>query len=100
MAEVPNAQYSRSLRKQLADAGLQGALQADAFKLLLQYMAEEQADQQIMAIILEQLKEGESPARLPAKMSGCEQWAGCCSTSVPCWVSKARVTARAASKAS
>jgi hypothetical protein len=62
MEQASAAQYSRSLRKQLADAGLQGALQADAFKMLLQYMTEAQADQQIMAIILEQLKECESRA--------------------------------------
>lgn len=51
--------YSKALLKQLADAGLQGALQTDAFKLLLQYMTNEQADPQIMAVILEQLKQGE-----------------------------------------
>jgi len=50
--------YSKALRKQLADAGLQGALQTDAFKLLLEYMTNEQADPQIMAMILEQLKQG------------------------------------------
>lgn len=49
--------YSKALRKQLADAGLQGALQTDAFKLLLEYMTNEQADPQIMAMILEQLKQ-------------------------------------------
>lgn len=51
-------QYSNTLRKLLSDAGLQGALQADAFKLLLQYMADEQADPQIMAMLLDQLKQG------------------------------------------
>ena len=60
MAESNLAQYSRSLRKLLSDAGLQGALQADAFKLLLQYMAEEQADPQIIALLLEQLKQGKN----------------------------------------
>lgn len=57
--EVSAAQYSKALRKQLGDAGLQGSLQADAFKMLLQYMTDEQADQQVMSLILEQLKQGE-----------------------------------------
>jgi hypothetical protein len=56
--EVSAAQYSKALRKQLGDAGLQGSLQSDAFKMLLQYMTDEQADQQVMALILEQLKQG------------------------------------------
>jgi hypothetical protein len=58
MEEGTAAQYSKALRMQLADAGLQGAIQSDAFKLLVQYMTNEQADQQIMALILEQLKQG------------------------------------------
>jgi hypothetical protein len=59
MEGVAVAQYSKALRKQLGDAGLQGAMQADAFKMLLQYMTEEQADQQMMSMILEQLKQGQ-----------------------------------------
>lgn len=55
--DVSVAQYSKALRKQLGDAGLQGTLQSDAFKMLLQYMTDEQADQQVMALILEQLKQ-------------------------------------------
>lgn len=82
MEEVSAAQYSKALRKQLGDAGLQGALQADAFKLLLQYMTDEQADQQVMALILEQLKQGESlfnpycaplPLQLASLVQGCSR---------------------------
>ena len=58
MEEGTAAQYSKALRMQLGDAGLQGAIQADAFKLLLQHMTDEQADQQVMAMVLEQLKQG------------------------------------------
>lgn len=59
MAAATALKYSQALRKQLGDAGLQGAVQADAFKMLLQYMSDSQADTQVMALVLEQLKQGE-----------------------------------------
>lgn len=53
---VPN--FGRSLRLQISEAGLQGALQADAFRLLSAFVADVQGDRQVMAAILEQLKQG------------------------------------------
>lgn len=54
---TPAAQYSKSLQQKLSEAGLQGALQADAFKALLQYVSEVQGDLDILYNILEQLKQ-------------------------------------------
>lgn len=87
MEEGTAAQYSKALRMQLADAGLQGSIQSDAFKLLVQYMTNEQADQQIMALILEQLKQGKlwvEPSALGVSVAASMCWevvlVGFCST--------------------
>lgn len=53
------AQYSRALQQKLSESGLQGSLQADAYKALLQYVSEVQGDLDILYNILEQLRQSE-----------------------------------------
>lgn len=63
------SQYSRALQSKLSDAGLQGALQADAFRTLLQHVSEVQGDLDILYSILEQLKQSTSKLKAcPASM--------------------------------
>jgi hypothetical protein len=57
--EQPNRAYLKGLQSTLAEAGLQGALQAGAFKTLLQYVIDIQGDVDVVHAILEQLKASE-----------------------------------------
>jgi hypothetical protein len=66
--------YGRSLRLQVTEAGLQGALQADAFKALLQFVCDVQGDRDVMTAILEQLKQGVCVCVWVAWLSGWWCW--------------------------
>jgi hypothetical protein len=68
--------YGRSLRLQISEAGLQGTMQADAFKALLAYVTDVQGDRQVMCSILEQLKQGAWSARGGGSSAPCcvSQW--------------------------
>ncbi|KAF6263998.1 DNA polymerase epsilon, subunit B [Scenedesmus sp. NREL 46B-D3] len=52
----PAKDYAKGLQSTLAEAGLQGALQAGAFKVLLQYVADVQGELDVLYAVLEQLK--------------------------------------------
>jgi hypothetical protein len=54
--------YVKGLQSTLAEAGLQGALQAGAFKVLLQYVADVQGELDVVYAVLEQLKASECDA--------------------------------------
>jgi hypothetical protein len=51
--------YAKPLQCKLAEAGLQGALQAGAYKVLLQYVADIDGKLDVLYAVLDQLKASE-----------------------------------------
>jgi hypothetical protein len=51
--------YAKPLQSTLAEAGLQGALQAGAYKVLLQYVADVDGELDVLYAVLDQLKASE-----------------------------------------
>lgn len=59
MAATRASDYSRPLQNMLAEAGMQGSVQAGAFKTLLEFVCDVQGDLGVLGTILEQLKSSE-----------------------------------------
>jgi hypothetical protein len=51
--------YAKPLQSKLAEAGLQGALQAGAYKVLLQYVADVGGELDVLYAVLDQLRASE-----------------------------------------
>jgi hypothetical protein len=67
----PAKDYAKGLQSTLAEAGLQGSLQAGAFKVLLQYVADVGGELDVLYAVLEQLKASECSTLWPIIMQPC-----------------------------
>jgi hypothetical protein len=74
------AAYTRPLQRKLQEAGLQGVVEADAFQVLLKYVADTEGDLDSLYRLLESLKQGKSPTQAgsPIQSKGVFHYRRCC----------------------